>query len=68
MSGTKFGDLTHLCRKYCKGKKKDQCCTGSIILDLESKTLYPDLKFHRAFIKANAPQNMCLNKITDVLV
>lgn len=54
-------DPKHLTGMFSQGREKGLCCGGTIIIDLDTpKQIYPLVKAHRAFIKANMPTPLCI--------
>jgi competence protein ComEC len=55
-------DPSHLTEKFAKGKEKDACCAGTIVIELagDQLRLLPDQNSHLAFIERAAPTALCL--------
>jgi len=55
-------EFPHLTSKFARGKEKDKCCAGTIMLDLSGNEVgtQPDENTHKAFIKSAATSPLCL--------
>jgi len=55
-------EFPHLTSKFARGKEKDKCCAGTIMLDLSGNEvgIQPDENSHKAFIKSAATSPLCL--------
>jgi beta-lactamase superfamily II metal-dependent hydrolase len=54
----------HLTSKFAKGKQNNQCCAGTIEINLDNleNSILPELNLHKKFIEVAAPTSLCMKK------
>jgi beta-lactamase superfamily II metal-dependent hydrolase len=56
----------HLTNLFSKGRIKNECCSGTFVIQLGDKIEYlPDFKSHQSFIIASAPTSMCVENVRE---
>ncbi len=52
---------THLANRYSRGRECNKCCSGTILIEIESSNfkMYPTKDAHENFVKEHLPQAIC---------